>query len=46
MNPSRLAVRASILAAVFGAVALFFVIGLRKVPAPAQPPPAASAPAR
>jgi hypothetical protein len=42
MSP-RVLVRASVLAAVLGAVALFFAIGMRRVPPPAPAPPASQA---
>lgn len=43
---TRVIVRASILVAVFGAVALFFAIGLRRVPPTAPPLAPAAQPAR
>jgi hypothetical protein len=49
MVSPRLAVRASIVAAVAAAIALFFVIGLRRLPpqdAALAPQPGASSPAR
>jgi hypothetical protein len=44
---TRVIVRAALLAAVFGAVALFFAIGLRRLPPPSSAPLAPAAqPAR
>ena len=42
MNTTRLAVRASLLAAVAAALALFFTVGLRKVPVEQRAAPAAA----
>jgi hypothetical protein len=43
---ARVLVRASVLAAVLGAVGLFFAVGLRRGPPPAVPVAPATQPAR